>query len=188
LVEFPQDELCNQNQFPYQYMFGEALLVAPVYDNTGKRKVYLPEGFRWYDFFTGEVLEGGQVVTADTTDLMKLPLFVKEGSIIPLQDKRQWMDHGEKYDHLELLYYPGAKGTYTLYEDDGVTLDYQKGVFATTKITMGETEAGLRLCIHKPDGAVSVLPEKRNITVRLAGKGQWDITMNPTDGYCADLA
>ena len=185
LVEFPQDELCNQNQFPYQYMFGEALLVAPVYDNSGKRKVYLPEGFRWYDFFTGEILEGGQVVTADTTDLMKLPLFVKEGSIIPLQDERQWMAHGEKYDHLELLYYPGKPGTYTLYEDDGVTLDYQKGAFATTRFTVEETSDGLRFSSNKPQGDLSVLPETRRITLRVAGGNAWDFAMSPADGFTA---
>lgn len=188
MIEFPEDELCNQNQFPYEYMFGDSILVAPVYDNSGKRKVYLPEGQDWYDFYTGEKFAGGQVITADTTDLLKMPLFVKQGGIIPMQEDREWISHGEKLENIEFKVYSGI-GNYTLYEDDGVSLDYQKGVFATTKITTGENENGLFVKIDKPKGDMFVLPKNRNVTVRFVGKaGEYVANENvaiSTDG--ADL-
>lgn len=176
MVEFESDELCNQNQFPYEYMFGESILVAPIFDQSETKKVYLPEGQDWYDWFSGEKFSGGQVITVETTDLSKMPLFVRAGAIIPMQDECSFVKHGEKLEHIELLVYPDGKGEYTLYEDDGVTLDYKNGVFATTKICAGEDENGLFICIDKPQGALEVLPQKRAITVRFIGKGEENYT------------
>ena len=173
MIEFEEDELCNQNQFPLEYMFGESILVAPVCDGNATKRVYLPEGQDWYDWFTGEKHSGGQVITVETTDLSKMPLFVKQGAIIPLQDECNFVEHGKKLESVEFLVYPG-NGAYTLYEDDGVTLDYKKGVFATTEICAGEDENGLFVDIKKPQGKLEVLPEKRFVTVRFIGKGECD--------------
>lgn len=172
MVEFEQDELCNQNQFPYEYMFGSSILVAPVFDESETKRVYLPSGCKWYDYFEGKEYEGDQVITVDTSDLMKMPLFVKQGGIIPLQEKKCFVEHGEKLENIEFLVYPNGQETYTLYEDDGVTLDYKKGVFATTEISAGEDKEGLFINIAKPKGDKSVLPEKRNVTVRFALQGE----------------
>ena len=105
-----------------------------------------------------------------------MPLFARAGAIIPMQDECNFVTHGEKLEHIELLVYPGGKGEYTLYEDDGVTLDYKNGVFATTKICAGEDENGLFVCVDKPQGDVSVLPQKRAIKVRFIGKSEVDYT------------
>lgn len=174
MVEFEEDELCNQNQFPYEYMFGSSILVAPVFDDNKTKRVYLPAGCKWYDYFDGKEYEGGQVITVDTSDLMKMPLFIKQGAIIPLQEAACYIEHGKKLDNVEFLVYPDCKGSYSLYEDDGVTLDYKKGVFATTEIVAGLDEKGLFVTINKPQGDKTVLPEKRSVAVRFLGQADGD--------------
>lgn len=173
MVEFEEDNLCNQNQFPYEYMFGENILVAPVYDENKTKRVYLPAGRKWYDYFDGKEYEGGQVITVDTSDLMKMPVFIKQGGIVPLQEAACYIEHGKKLDHVEFLVYPDSKGKYLLYEDDGMTLDYQKGIFAITEIVAGKDENGLFIKFNKPQGDISVLPEKRSVAIRFLGQGEY---------------
>ena len=90
---------------------------------------YLPKGCDWYDFWTNQRMRGGQTVTLQTT-FDRVPMFVRAGSILPLAPEMQYV--GEKtWDELELRIYPGADGTFTLYEDEGDNYNYEKGVFAT---------------------------------------------------------
>lgn len=132
-----------------QFMFGPALLVCPVTepmyygpDSTGlegikkTRRVYLPAGCDWYDFWTGKRYQGGQAITADAP-LDILPLFVKAGSIIPLCPKIQHV--AEQPDAAyELRIYPGADGRFDLYEDEGDSYRYEQGAFAWTGMTWNE--------------------------------------------------
>ena len=90
---------------------------------------YLPKGATWYDFWTGKYYAGGQDVTLETS-LDRVPMFVRAGSILPLGPEMQYV--GEKaWDNLELRIYPGANGSFTLYEDEGDNYNYEKGQYAT---------------------------------------------------------
>ena len=90
---------------------------------------YLPKGTDWYDFWTGKRWKGGQRVTLQTA-LDRVPMFVRAGSILPLGPEMQYV--GEKtWDSLEIRLYPGADGSFTLYEDEGDNYNYEKGMYAT---------------------------------------------------------
>ena len=115
-----------------QFMFGPALLVNPVTDpGVNTRRLYLPQG-AWYDFWTGRRLQGGRFITA-AAPLDILPLYVRAGSILPMGPIIQYADE-KPTDPIELRIYRGADGDFTLYEDDGVTYDYEKGAYATIPI------------------------------------------------------
>lgn len=104
------------------FLWGRDLLVAPVLAKAAKeRRVYLPRG-RWFDWWTGVAYEGGREVVR-AADLATLPLFVRAGSIIPLDPVRQHTAEAVT-DPTELRVFPGADGEFTLYDDDGRTLDY----------------------------------------------------------------
>ena len=90
---------------------------------------YLPKGATWYDFWTNKKYQGGKTVTLETS-LDRVPMFVRAGSILPLGPEMQYV--GEKaWDNLELSLYPGADGTFTLYEDEGDSYNYERGVYTT---------------------------------------------------------
>ena len=92
---------------------------------------YLPKGTTWYDFWTNKMYKGGQTVTLTTT-LNRVPMFVRAGSILPLGPEMQYV--GEKsWDNLEIRVYPGADGSFTLYEDEGDGYNYEKGYYATKR-------------------------------------------------------
>ncbi|OIQ95015.1 alpha-xylosidase BoGH31A precursor [mine drainage metagenome] len=117
-----------------EYMFGPAFLVAPV--TTAKatsRSVYLPGGTSWVNFWTGENLKGGRQVTV-AAPVETLPLLVRAGSIVPLGPDLQYAMQ-KPADPIELRIYPGADGSFTLYEDEGDSYRYEKGVYATIPIS-----------------------------------------------------
>ena len=90
---------------------------------------YLPKGAIWYDFWTGQRYQGGQTITLQTC-FNRVPMFVRAGSILPLGPEMQYV--GEKaWDHLELRVYPGADGSFTLYEDEGDNYNYEQGAYTT---------------------------------------------------------
>ena len=109
-----------------EFLVGESLLVAPVLEQGATKKaVYLPKGI-WYDFWTHEKLEGGQYYLVDAP-IDHCPMYVKEGSIIPMYDVVQYV--GEKpYDTLHLLVTPG-KGSYAHFQDNGEDFDYLSGAY-----------------------------------------------------------
>jgi alpha-glucosidase len=114
-------------------------------------KVYLPEG-SWYDFFTGRRYEGGQEIFTDSP-LEKLPVFAKGGSIIPMQNIIQstsQMPSDTLYLH---VYYADRGSAFILYEDDGLTYDYEAGKFGTRKIEFDP--AGKAITIGKVEGKFS---------------------------------
>lgn len=124
ILEYPQEkDLINHFD---EFMFGPFLLVCPIYER-GKREreVYLPKGI-WYDFFTEKRFRGGSRIRI-YAPLNRIPIFVREGAIIPMWDVQNYI--GEKYQEiLNLKIYPG-EGRFLYYEDDGVSWDYEKGVF-----------------------------------------------------------
>ncbi|QEH44145.1 DUF5110 domain-containing protein [Chitinophaga sp. XS-30] len=115
-----------------QYMMGDNILVAPMFTGEKSRKVHLPEG-KWYDFYTGAFAGEHEIINI-TPGLDKIPLFVMDGSIIPMIAARRQAPTPESKDQLIVRHYGKAPGRFTLYDDDGVSFDYEKG--ACTFITL----------------------------------------------------
>ncbi len=123
-----------------QYMAGEYLLVAPMFYGEKKRKVVLPKG-NWYDFYTGDYAGNGEIITV-TPGLDKIPVFVKDGAIIPFMNPMlHTPKSGEKFD-LEIRHYGKADGSYRLYDDDGETFDYEKGEYSWREIKVNRDKNG----------------------------------------------
>lgn len=118
-------------------MFGQSLMMAPiVYQGATSRDVYLPEGVKWVDYWTGEVFEGGQTIHKDA-DLGTLPIYVKQDSIIPRREVQQ--HSGEKeLTNLILDTYLDNKASYSFYEDDAKTEDYTRGEFNITEFSVDQ--------------------------------------------------
>ena len=118
-----------------QYMFGDNMLIAPVFTGNTSRQVALPAG-KWYDFYTGVYVGEHEIITVEAP-LGKIPVFVKDGGIIPLIDKKLKTvpAKGEKVP-LEVRYYGTAPGEFMLYDDDGETFDFEKGQHSWTKLSV----------------------------------------------------
>ena len=117
-----------------QWMFGPALMACPVgYYKARNRSVYFPAQCGWYNLYTGEYTEGGQRLIVDAP-YEQIPVFVREGAIIPFGPEMEWSD--EKPAELINLYvYEGQDGSFQLYEDEGTNYNYEKGKYATVDIT-----------------------------------------------------
>jgi alpha-D-xyloside xylohydrolase len=115
-----------------QYMAGEYLLVAPMFTGQTSRTVILPKG-KWYDFYTGEFAGDGEVITV-TPGLDKIPVYVKDGGIIPMMPARLHAPKANEKVDIEIRYYGEKPGTYRLYDDDGETFNYEKGVYIWREI------------------------------------------------------
>ena len=122
---------------------------------------YLPKGATWYDFWTNQKYNGGQNVTLTTT-LDRVPMFVRAGSILPLGPEMQYVGE-KKWDNLELRVYPGANGSFVLYEDEGDNYNYEKGQYAT--ITFHWNDKTHTLTIDDRKGSYPGMLTKRQFTV-----------------------
>ncbi len=133
-----------------QYMTGEYLLVAPLFTGQTTREVVLPGG-KWYDFYTGKYAGEGEIIKV-TPGLGKIPVFVKDGAIIPMMKPvLHAPSAGEKFD-LEIRYYGSAPGFYRLYDDDGETFDYEKGLYSWRDIqVMPDKKGKLKGTISKAE-------------------------------------
>jgi alpha-D-xyloside xylohydrolase len=121
-MDFPGDP--KAANIPDEYMYGPAVLVAPVTDQgVASRSVYLPGGTDWYNFWTSERLPGGQTIEV-AAPIDTIPLFVRAGSILPLGS--QIGSAQQKQEIAAVRIYPGANGDFTLYQDDGSTYTYEK--------------------------------------------------------------
>ena len=124
---------------------------------------YLPQGTDWYDFWTNTRMKGGQSVTIQAT-LDQVPMYVRAGSILPLGPEMQYV--GEKpWDNLELRVYPGADGSFVLYEDEGDNYNYEKGVYST--ITFQWNDKSKILTISQRKGDYPGMLQKRQFTIVL---------------------
>jgi len=150
-----------------QFMFGPSIMVCPVYEyKTRSREVYLPAGQGWYDFYTGKYFEGGQTITADAP-YERIPLYVKEGSIIPVGPEIEYALQRNN-DEITLWIYQGADTSFDLYEDENVNYNYEKGDFGLLSFSYLENEQLLR--IDKQQGVFAGIPKIRNINVIIVGK------------------
>ena len=166
VMDFPQD--ATARELADEYMFGPAFLVAPVTTYQARdRQVYLPQNDAgWYDFWTGAMAAGGQSLDAPAA-YDSIPLFVRAGSIIPFGPELQYT--GEKpADPITLYVYAGADGTFSLYEDDGLTYSYEKGAFA--RIPFQWDNAARTLTIGKRAGKFPGMLTKRTFNIVLVSK------------------
>ena len=135
VYEFQNDP--NVYDESYEFLFGRDILVANVLEpGAASRTVYLPAGCKWYDWNDNfACYEGGQTIEVPV-DLATIPLFIREGSVIPMADNQLMSMARDHVTDLHLILAPGGTRTYTLYDDDGVSNDYKKGVCRRTAITM----------------------------------------------------
>jgi alpha-D-xyloside xylohydrolase len=164
VMDFPKDEVAAN--VDDQYMFGPAFLVNPVHElNARSREVYLPTNKNrtvWYNFYTGERFNGGKTIEADAP-LARMPLFVKGGSIIPVGPEIQYT--GQKpHAPITLMVYTGQDGHFELYNDDGVSYDYEKGEFTRIPISYDDEEG--TLTIGAREGEFEEMAKTRTFNVR----------------------
>ncbi|MBO9584478.1 MAG: glycoside hydrolase family 31 protein [Flavobacterium sp.] len=167
-----------------EFMFGKSILVAPVVEaqytpekiKEGQnqkqnidftieksRTVYLPAGSGWYDFWTNEKLQGGQEITRKTT-LDMIPLFVKEGAILPMGPQVQFAEE-KKWDNLQIKVYPGKDGFFTLYEDEFDNYNYEKGAY--TEIDFSYNDKQKKLTLSNRRGQYKGMLSERTFTIVL---------------------
>ena len=134
VLEFQNDPDCYNEGV--NFMLGESLLVANVVEKGAAQKtVYLPKGADYYDFYTRKYYKGGQTIAIPVT-LESIPLYLKSGAILPMDTNQMYNLATETVTALKLLCVPDRDAAFTLYDDDGCTMNYQKGLFRQTKISM----------------------------------------------------
>jgi alpha-glucosidase (family GH31 glycosyl hydrolase) len=148
------------------YMWGDAFLVAPVYEkNATERNLYLPAG-SWWDFWTGTSMQGGRNLTRPV-DLATMPLFVKSGAVVPIGPVRQFTSQPAS-DPITLRIYPGGDGSFAWYSDDGTSYAHERGEFFRIHCIWDDSARKLTLT---PD-PVGRLPLPPSVHVELAGSRQ----------------
>jgi hypothetical protein len=164
-LEYPDEE--RSYSFKDEYFFGKEILVAPITDSSDFRDIYLPPG-EWEDYFTGRVYDGDQVITPKYP-LEGMPVFVRSGSIIPRQAESAYSDQ-RPLSVLFVEVYGRRPSTFSLYEDDGVTLAYERGSSARTPIvySIARDSTG-SLVIGPAKGSFAGQPQERSYTVRFHG-------------------
>ncbi len=158
MMDFPNDK--KALDINSEYLFGKSFLVCPVteklytadstadFSKNKSTQIYLPGGTSWIDFWNGNVLEGGQTLEREVPiDIM--PLYVRAGSVIPMGPQVQYATE-KVWDSLEIRIYPGADGSFILYEDENDNYNYEQGVY--TEIPFTWDDAQRTLTIHKREG------------------------------------
>ncbi|AQX51523.1 discoidin domain-containing protein [Elizabethkingia anophelis] len=151
----------------YQFMYGPAFLVAPIYQETKtddkgndiRNGIYLPKG-QWIDYLTSEQYEGGQIINSFDSPIWKLPVFVKRGAIIPLVNPNNNVSEINKNLRIYEVY-PLGKTSFTEYDDDGISEQYKAGKGASTIIESN---------LVKDKAVVTVFPAKGNFEGQIKEK------------------
>ncbi|SEW11516.1 alpha-D-xyloside xylohydrolase [Prevotella sp. khp7] len=152
-----------------QWMFGPALMACPVgYYKARNRSVYFPEQCGWYNLYTGEHLEGGQRLVVDAP-YEQIPVFVREGAIIPFGPEMQWSDE-RPAELINLYVYAGQNGSFQLYEDEGTNYNYERGKYATIDITYDDATRTLSFGARK--GQFPGMLKSRRFNVVLVSSDQ----------------
>lgn len=171
---FQNDSACYEEGV--DFMMGDSLLVANVVEKgAGTRSVYLPEGSDFYDFGSRVLYAGGQTVTLPV-DLGSIPMFVRSGAIIPLASNNMNNLRSQQATGISLLCAADRDGTFTLYEDDGITLDYQNGNYLKTEISMTASEV-TRFSFRR-EGAYETAVETMYLDVIRRDKSPFWITVD----------
>ncbi|QNI33540.1 glycoside hydrolase family 31 protein [Alloacidobacterium dinghuense] len=168
-LHYPHDQ--KARTIEDTYLFGDALLVAPVLEpGTRERRIYLPQG-AWWDFWTGERVEGGTVVTRNV-DLETMPVYAKAGAIVPTGPLKQFA-LAPSTEPVKLAVYPGADGKCSLYEDDGQSFAYEHEEF--TRLELEWSDATRSLSVRAGGGKAT---RGRKFRVALANGPEQEITFD----------
>jgi alpha-D-xyloside xylohydrolase len=176
-MDFPGDPMVTS--VGDQYMFGPALMVAPIYQFQARsREVVFPAGTGWYDLYTGKYNDGGHTQTV-AAPYEVLPLFVREGAILPFGPEIMHTA-GNSADPITLYIYTGKNGAFNLYEDEGTNYDYEKGAYSIIPITWDEESGTLNIGERK--GSWEGMPETRTFKVVWVSKEKpvkFDLSADP---------
>jgi alpha-D-xyloside xylohydrolase len=165
VMDFPQD--VHVRNIGDQFLFGPSLLVNPVYTyKATERSVYLPAGQGWFDLYTGHYFEGGMEILANAP-YDRIPVYVKEGSIIPAGPELQYSDE-KPADPITLHVYTGKDAAFTLYEDENLNYNYEKGAFA--EISFSYNESTRMLTIGERKGSFEGMLKSRTFYVRMISR------------------
>jgi len=165
-LHYPEDE--NVRALGSQYLWGRDMLIAPVFkQGAATRDVYLPVG-QWYDWWTNAEETGGRIVTRQV-NISKMPIYVRAGAIIPFDPIRQYT--GQPVDEpTTIRVYRSSDGQFTLFEDDGISLDYLKGCATWTSMTWDDSGQVLTIEPGTTEGETS-LASNRIFKVQLLPEG-----------------
>ena len=164
-----------------EFTFGDIIMAAPITspgkgaDLVAAQKVWFPRGENWFDFFNHQRYEGGQTLNIEKS-LMEFPMYVKGGWVLPMQPYTR-RPATTPLETLVMRVYPAgrtADNVYTLYEDDGITLDYEKGASATTRLQYTEKGNRRMVVVHPAQGNYKGQVNKRAYRLQLAGFGKID--------------
>ncbi len=173
VMDFADDT--NVHNIGDQYMLGPALMVCPVYKYKARsRNVYLPALSGWYDFYSGKYYEGGRNVIAEAP-LERIPLFVREGSIIPFGPEIQYSDE-KPANPLTLYIYTGEDGYFELYEDENVNYNYKNDKYSTISFSYNDESGTVK--IGKRKGSFPGMIDERLVHIVLVSKDKptgWNI-------------
>ena len=155
---------------PNEYYFGTELIAAPITDPAdtctcmGCAKAWLPKG-TWFDFFNGRRYEGGRLFSVYRC-VEEMPVFVRAGGIVPMQELPEQMNDLSNPQNLEICIFPGADGSFSLWEDEGDSPEDADENWVCTELTQKNGESFL---ISAAKGNISVLPERRTWTLCFKG-------------------
>jgi alpha-D-xyloside xylohydrolase len=175
-----------------EFMFGRSLLVAPVleakytperamsksragigdvdFTEPKSTKIYLPAGTRWYDFKTLKLYDGGQEIER-TVDISSIPLYVREGSILPIGPDVQYSTQ-KPWDELQILVFAGKDGRFTLYEDEFDNYNYENGAYSTIEFSYNNKSRQLTIDTRK--GSYDGMLQKRKFLIILVKEGRYN--------------
>jgi alpha-glucosidase len=167
VLEHPDDPATLREEVKYEFLAGEAFLVAPVYDDQVVRDgIYLPEG-TWIDYWTGERYRGPVRLHDHPAPLDRLPLFVRGGSIVPMWPEGSLSWATRDTAQLDLDIYPEGDSTFTLYEDDGVTRRYTEGEYAEQTFAVAAHPEAVQVTIGAIVGRYAGQPPDRRYLLRI---------------------
>jgi len=164
--DYPKEDVAYEMKG--QYMFGNDMLVSPITHSLGdkiftEQKVWLPEG-KWIEWNSGLLLNGGKEITHSFC-LEEIPVYIKEGAIIPMQkDINNTAD--EKKDYMILNVFPGDKGSAKIYDDEGNNQNFKEGKYTFTKVEFEKKNYSVTLNILPVEGSFDGMPHERAYELR----------------------
>ncbi|MCQ2221888.1 MAG: DUF5110 domain-containing protein, partial [Prevotella sp.] len=160
--DFPEDDAVLD--IKDEYMFGDFLVCPVTSPNATSRKVYLPKGTRWHNYFTSEVFDGGQWIDAPCAleSTSSLPLFVREGAIIPTTEVAEYSD-AQKNQPVTINIYRGTDASFSLYEDEGDNYNFENGAYSLIPLSWNEKKS--TLTIGTRTGSFPGMQTERTFTV-----------------------
>jgi alpha-D-xyloside xylohydrolase len=177
VMDFPNDSLVTG--LSHQYLFGPSLLINPVCRYKARnQQLYLPRGQGWYDLYSGKYTDGGQAINADAP-FERIPVFVKEGSIIPFGPQLQYTAE-KTADTITLYVYTGKDASFSIYEDEDTNYNYEKGDY--TNIPIFYDQSSKTLTIGKREGSFKTMLKDRQFNIVWVTKNRavpWDFNAHP---------